>query len=275
VPSDFDEGVGLMSFRGAVALTAGVVSFLVHLKILWIGCHDRGFAAMRLGVERRVEGEPRLMPERYMDNEDLASEDDRRDASPKMVRRARRLFKNLSDVAWFQAPAETVAAIVLVAAWIYGSYQWIYRVDHKGVGIPLPARPELSHDLPVNNGEASTDRDAGGRFVFDVTVNGLTMPMIYDDDIPLVTIRAKDALRLGISFARLDFASKIKTGKGLIEVAGITINSMTVGSITYRLVPGFVARSGTLDENILGHSFLGRLPTYRFENGRIILTGPR
>jgi aspartyl protease family protein len=107
--------------------------------------------------------------------------------------------------------------------------------------------------------------------MFDVAVNGIRMPMIYNDDIPLVTIRAEDALRLGLSFEKLDFSAKIKTPRGIIEVAGITISTMTVGSITYQRVPGYVARQGVLKENFLGHSFLGRLAAYRVEDRRIIL----
>jgi aspartyl protease family protein len=134
-----------------------------------------------------------------------------------------------------------------------------------------PARTDRA--IAMRDGEASATRGEDGRFVFDVAINGVSMPMTYDADALLVTLRAEDAMRLGVSYGRLDFSSKIKTAKGFTDVAGITIQTMTIGSITYHLVPGFVARQGRLDGSLLGHSFLGRLTAYRVENDRLTLVG--
>ena len=122
----------------------------------------------------------------------------------------------------------------------------VYYADRIGNGPPPgSARTEAPRDVAIHqadptgspvfaarDNEGSGQRALDGRYVFDVTVNDIPMQMRYDDDVPLVTVRAEDALRLGISFGRLDFSAKIKTAKGLIDVAGITINTMTIGRIT-------------------------------------------
>lgn len=119
--------------------------------------------------------------------------------------------------------------------------------------------------------QARVARAADGRFVFDAVVNGQSMPMRFDDGVPAVTLRAEDALRLGISMARLDFSDHVKTAKGTAPAAGITIDSLTVGAITYRAVPGLVARPGALEQSILAHSFVGRLAAWRIENDWLIM----
>jgi clan AA aspartic protease (TIGR02281 family) len=263
-----------------VVLTAGILSFLAHLKILWIGFRDTGYAAMQMGVERRVHAEAGIPAGRYMTVEELSHEASDRQDSPEMARASGRMFRNLYDTGGYRLPLKTGLALILFGFMMYGSYRWIYSAGHgvlaeRDRADPIAGNSVAIPESPVIDGAAGTPRDGHGHFVFDAMVNGKAMRMVYNDDIPLVTLRAEDALRIGISFDRLYFSDKIRTDAGLIEVAGITISAMSVGSITYRLVPGFVARPGALDISILGHSFLGRLATSRLQNNRIIFTGTR
>jgi clan AA aspartic protease (TIGR02281 family) len=268
------------SLHTSAALTTGTMSLLVHLKFLWLGLRDTGLAAMQMGVEPRVVVESGITHGRYLAVEELSREQDHRTAASDLVHRTRRMFLKENDTGEFRFPVETVLGLILVAALMYGSYRWIYSQAHYAVAggdspTPVGVNSTIIPEGPVIDGAASTARDGAERFVFNATVNGTSMRMVYDDDIRLVTLRAEDALRIGISFPRLDFSDKIKTDKGLIDVAGITINAMSVGSITYRLVPGFVAKPGALDLSILGHSFLGRLATNHSQNNRITFTGTR
>jgi aspartyl protease family protein len=129
--------------------------------------------------------------------------------------------------------------------------------------------------MSARDGEAIAERAEDGQFHFKVAINGTELPMVYDDDILFVTLRAEDAKRLGLVYERLDFSTKIKTVNGFADVAGIIIQTMTIGTITYHRVPGYAAREGALAQNILGHSFIGRLSAYRIENDRLILTAAK
>jgi clan AA aspartic protease (TIGR02281 family) len=277
-------GPDWLPFRTVATLVAIGLSLLAHRKILWIGLHDTGFAAGRLGVELKTNKLWRARLSRYQSEAPIpplkVKEDVGETLTQDLVRDLKLLFRRLTESIVFQVLIGCSMGIVLLACWIAYANR-----DSAGPLPPAPppaeqaadasAAPEPAASVPVvitRDNEGSGELDAEGRYLFNVAVNGIPMPMRYDDDVPLVTIRAEDALRLGISFARLDFSTKIKTAKGqLTDVAGITISSMTVGKITYRLVPGYVTRPGALEENILGHSFLGRLADYRVEQKRLVL----
>jgi aspartyl protease family protein len=279
VPAGLFAGTAWISFRGAVTLTTMAVALLAHLRAFWIGLCDNGFAAGRLGVELKANQawrprgrqypcqrprQPREPTDEFWSWADLKED-------------IKALFRKLTESIVFQVLVGCSVAVMLVLGVVYYNFR-------TGGGPPPPVQTEASREVPAaaaqpasirvfssRETEGAGERDSAGRYVFNVLVNDVPMAMSYDDDIPLVTIRAEDALRLGISFARLDFATKIKTAKGPIEVAGITISAMTIGKITYRLVPGYVTRPGALRENILGHSFLGRLAAYRVEANRLVL----
>jgi clan AA aspartic protease (TIGR02281 family) len=295
-------GASWISFRAVAVLAVIVASLLAHGNILWIGLRDTGFASGRLGVELKTREDWRLRLSRYQDEEYELSKraSSRTGSSSDLINHIKRLFRRLTESFLFQVMIGCSLGVILIAGWLYYSYT-------TGFGVPAPVKAGLAHDaappgaiatprpstssaelsrdapapadaapvithrIVTREREGSAERDADGRYIFDVVVNDVKMSMRYDDGIPLVTIRAEDAIRLGISFSRLDFATKIRTAKGSTDVAGITINAITVGSITYHLVPGFVARPGALDENILGHSFLGRLAAYRLEGNRLIM----
>jgi aspartyl protease family protein len=54
--------------------------------------------------------------------------------------------------------------------------------------------------------------------------------------------------------------------------AAATIDTLTVGNITQHRVPAVVASPGTLNENLLGQSFLRNLRQVNVENNRVTLT---
>ena len=51
------------------------------------------------------------------------------------------------------------------------------------------------------------------------------------------------------------------------------IGTMMIGNITLRNVPGFVAKQGMLQENLLGQTFLARLAGFNVENNLLVLKG--
>jgi aspartyl protease family protein len=71
----------------------------------------------------------------------------------------------------------------------------------------------------------------------------------------------------------LNYTAKVKTANGTADVAPITIDTLTIGNITQRAVPGFVAKQGTLQVNLLGQAFLSRLSGYNVERNVLLLKG--
>jgi clan AA aspartic protease (TIGR02281 family) len=147
--------------------------------------------------------------------------------------------------------------------------------------MPLPSvqRPtEISTSVQSTNGisgpnEAVAERDSDGGFAFDAVVNGSHVRMLFDTGASVVGLRAEDAVHLGIPMARLTYSAKIKTANGTAEVAPVMIDTMMIGNITLRNVSGFVAKEGTLQENLLGQTFLARLSGFNVEKNLLVLRG--
>jgi clan AA aspartic protease (TIGR02281 family) len=149
------------------------------------------------------------------------------------------------------------------------------------VSAPLPGvqRPnEMSSSMRAANAlagpdEAISERAGDGSFVFDAVLNGSHARMMFDTGATAVELRAEDASRAGINTSKLNYSTKVKTANGIAEVAPVVIETMTVGNITQRNVPGYVAKQGTLQANLLGQTFLARLAGYNVENNQLVLKG--
>jgi aspartyl protease family protein len=55
--------------------------------------------------------------------------------------------------------------------------------------------------------------------------------------------------------------------------APVTLDSVSIGSITERRIRALVARPGALRDNLLGMTFLERLASYEVRGNRLILRG--
>jgi clan AA aspartic protease (TIGR02281 family) len=135
---------------------------------------------------------------------------------------------------------------------------------------PLPA------SLPrvwTPAGEAAAVRRPDGFFSVAAMVNNRPMSMLFDTGASWVTLRAEDAARLGIDVGALLFSIQSRTANGTASMAPVTIDTMSIGPIVLRNVPAVVAKPGTLQENLLGQSFLARLRDYSVESDRVIFHG--
>jgi clan AA aspartic protease (TIGR02281 family) len=146
---------------------------------------------------------------------------------------------------------------------------------------PLPTvqRPaevpgsQRSNNATGGPNEAVAERGGDGHFFFDAVVNGAHLSMLFDTGASVVAIRAEDATALGIAITKLSYSARVKTANGTAEVAPVLLETLTIGNITQRRVQGFVAKQGTLPENLLGQSFLARLAGYNVQNDRLVLKG--
>jgi aspartyl protease family protein len=241
LPAGLSHGLVTLSATEATALTAGSAALLLRLRPLVIGVRDRGFVGTRLLAGR---DESALNPRsRVM-----------------RARQGRPSFRLHPYAAWWLMFALTTTAS-------------IYRNEIIGAGRVVVDRLESGPARRAGPNEAVATRGEDGRFVFDTVADGVAARMVYDPDASFVILRANDAARLGLVLRRLDFSTETRIASGFLTVAAITIDRLTIGNITQTHVPAFVARSGELDEDILGQSFLRRLASYGVEEDRLILKG--
>lgn len=112
-----------------------------------------------------------------------------------------------------------------------------------------------------------------GHFVLDAQVNGTRTSFLFDTGATDVVLKDEDARRMGLDMAQLQFDTPVSTANGMVRAAPVTLDSITIGSITVRKVRALVGKPGALSENLLGQSFLEKLAGYGVENQRLILRG--
>ena len=81
----------------------------------------------------------------------------------------------------------------------------------------------------------------------------------------------EDAQRAGVFLRDRDFTMQMQTANGIAKAAPVTLERVTIGSITVRNVQAGVAEPGLLRTNLLGMSFLKRLNKFEIRSGTLIL----
>ena len=159
--------------------------------------------------------------------------------------------------------------IVLVGA-------YAYRMELAGVGgrllgVLVPGMP-ISGRLTGDGGNSVVIvRDGDGHFAVRAGVDGVPMTMLVDTGASLVTLTPEDAARIGVDTARLDYGMPIETANGTIKAAPITIHRISIGTIARTDIKALVAPPGTLQESLLGMSFLNSLSGYAISGDRLVL----
>jgi aspartyl protease family protein len=140
----------------------------------------------------------------------------------------------------------------------------------SGAPMPVVITPG---NLQAHGDEAVGRRGRNGTYMFDATMNGVPLEMMFDTGASLITLRADDAARVGIDMSSLSYSRLAKTANGTAQVALTMVDTLTVGDITRRHIPALVAKPGSLEVNLLGQSFLQRVAGYRMEGNQLILQG--
>lgn len=105
-------------------------------------------------------------------------------------------------------------------------------------------------------------RSADGRFSTRATLNGQAADVVIDTGASAIMLRSTDAQAAGIDVATLRFDTPIATANGTTYAAPIRIRSVSVGVVELRDIEAFVAKPGSLNETLLGMSFLRGLTSY-------------
>ncbi len=116
-------------------------------------------------------------------------------------------------------------------------------------------------------------RRLDGHFVVRAAVNGQSMTLLVDTGASTVVLKPGDAERAGIDTRDLNYTVAVQTANGTTYAAPARLRSLAVGSLVVRDVNALVAPPGSLNENLLGMSFLRRLRSYEFSKDFLTLRG--
>ncbi len=152
-----------------------------------------------------------------------------------------------------------------VGALILGALAW-------GVTNHAPLQSYLAtavHVSPENAIEPSSGpkavrirRNAVGQFVARGGINQSATEFLVDTGAAVVLLRQTDAEKAGIDIAALTFSVPVETANGTTYAAPVRVRNLTVGPIQIDGMEALVAAPGSLNESLLGISFLRRLRSY-------------
>ena len=149
---------------------------------------------------------------------------------------------------------------------------YAYREQAGGIGSTLlgALRPGTATVGP--GGEVVITRRSDGDFSVFAEINGKAeQRFAFDTGASTVVLTLESAAALGIRPSESEFTTKVSTANGTTMAAPVRLDSITIGPITERGVDAMVSQPGALSINLLGQSFLTRLPSYEVRGDRLIL----
>jgi aspartyl protease family protein len=164
-------------------------------------------------------------------------------------------------------------AMILVVAGLYASRDQLAGFAGRLLGSLAPGMP-ITGRLA---GAAEADsvafiRSSQGHFAVRAVVDDVPIAMLFDTGASFVTLTERDAQRIGVDPASLSYSVPIRTANGMMNAASVTLDRMTVGPIEQRNIKALVAPHGSLEQSLLGLSFLNHLHGYSISGDRLILS---
>lgn len=161
-------------------------------------------------------------------------------------------------------------ALVLIA--LYSYREDISDIAHRVAGELAPPGYSLTVRSEQDGEHAvRVRRRLDGHFAVRGAINGQPMTLLVDTGASTVVLKPADAARAGIDTRNLGYTAAVQTANGTTYAAPVRLRSITIGPIELRDVEALVAKPGSLNENLLGMSFLRRLRSYEFSKDFLTL----
>jgi aspartyl protease family protein len=162
-------------------------------------------------------------------------------------------------------------ALALVAGY---SYREDLGQIASRVGVELaPAGQTFAVQTDEGERAVRVRRRLDGHYAVRGTVNGQPMTLLVDTGASTVVLKPAEAERVGIDTAKLSYTVAVNTANGMTYAAPVRIQTLAIGSLVVRNVEALVAKPGSVNENLLGMSFLRRLRSYEFSKDYLTLRG--
>ncbi len=135
----------------------------------------------------------------------------------------------------------------------------VQNEDDEGEDEYSEAQDEEAQPEVVSYGVAVATRDNRCHFNFEAQMNGQWFDVMVDTGASAVAINRSTAEQMGIDVSDNDFVHTAITANGTTEFARATIDSITIGDITVYNVEATVLSDESLDNILLGNSFLSKV----------------
>ena len=116
---------------------------------------------------------------------------------------------------------------------------------------------------PTGKGSVTLYNDTNGHFYADGAINGVAVRFVVDTGATTIAISSDVADRAGLDYKKRGRASLAQTASGISKMYALTLDTVTVGSITLHNVAAGVLEGSYPSPALLGMSFLGQLDMKR------------
>lgn len=120
-------------------------------------------------------------------------------------------------------------------------------------------------------GTVSFNRARDGHFYAEVEVNGKKVEFVIDTGASDIVLSEQDAEILGYPVGDLIYSGRASTANGVVPIARITLDTITLGRFTDRRIPATV-NGGELETSLLGMRYLERFRKIEIAGSRLTLT---
>ena len=125
--------------------------------------------------------------------------------------------------------------------------------------------------LISEQGTVSFNRARDGHFYAELEVNGKKIEFVIDTGASDIVLTEKDAEYLGYPVRDLIYSGRASTANGVVPMASVTLESITLGRFTDRNIRATV-NGGELDTSLLGMRYLKRFRKIEIAGSRLTLT---
>jgi aspartyl protease family protein len=138
--------------------------------------------------------------------------------------------------------------------------------NHESLKSFLVASAHESQEIGIEAGNGPKAvrirRNPEGRYVARGNLNQSAADFLVDTGAAVVLLRQTDAEKAGIDISALTFSVPVETANGTAYAAPVRVRTLSVGPIRIDGLEALVAAPGSLNESLLGISFLRRLRSY-------------
>jgi len=160
------------------------------------------------------------------------------------------------------------AAIILA---VMAGYQYRYELQDILSRVTAGLVPGSPLSVSADGNAVSLLKAGNGHFEARITINGVPVHAVVDTGATTTVLSAADARAVGVDPATLAYVVPVQTANGLARAARFTAGEIAVGTIVRRNMTVLVAEAGTLEQTLLGMSFLGSLSGFDVRGDRMIL----
>ncbi len=147
--------------------------------------------------------------------------------------------------------------------------QAVVEIDGRRHTLTLSQRISASF-AAAEQSEVRINRNAQNRYLTNGEINGRRLLMLVDTGASIVAINAHHASLLGIDYRRDGTPGRAATASGVVPAWEVSLDRVTVGSITLHHVPAMVLSGGFPQEVLLGMTYLKHV-NLREQDGVMVL----